>query len=160
MGDLGNLEIQVGKESIIPVCWGCCPETTGSLSLAGEVYRLGSEARKWMGQGSICTWRAPVISPPCPDLSRFQWGQRGGTIYLSVGSAHTESWVGTQSQSSSISTARCSLLTIAQSSSVSAASESLAAGAGGRGVKGNGVKGGPVGDGGQRRCVAHRHVLW
>lgn len=86
-----------------------------------------------MGQSSICIWRAPVISPPFSNLSHFQWGQHGGTIYLSVDSAHTESWVGTQSLSSSISTARCSLLMIAQSSSVSAGSESLAASAGGRG---------------------------
>lgn len=73
---------------------------------------------------------ASHLTPPSPDLLYLQWGQHGGTIYPSVGSEHMESWVGTQSQSSSTSTARCSLLMTGQSSLVSVGSGSLAARAG------------------------------
>lgn len=73
--------------------------------------------------------RAPVTSSPSPSF--FQWGQRGGTICPSVGCAPTESWAGTRSQSSSISTARCSLQMTGQSSLVSPGSGPLAAREGG-----------------------------
>lgn len=32
------------------------------------MYRLGSDMRGWMGQGSMCPWRAPGISSPFPNL--------------------------------------------------------------------------------------------
>jgi hypothetical protein len=65
------------------------------------------------------------LSPPSllPPPSLVQWEQRGGTTCPSVGFAHMESWEGIQSQSSSISTARYSLLMTGQSSLVSGGSE-------------------------------------
>lgn len=82
-----------------------------------------------MGQGSVCTWRVPLLTP-LPPISYSQWGQRGGTIFPSVGFAHTESWVGTRSQNSSTSTARCSLQMTGRSSLVSAGSRPPATGGG------------------------------
>lgn len=86
---------------------------------------------KWgvAGTGLHQHERAPVTSSPPPCF--FQWGQRGGTICPSVGCAPTESWAGTRSQSSSISTARCSSRMTGRSSLVSPGSGPLAARGGG-----------------------------
>lgn len=45
-GDWGSEDLEGGKEAIIPAhFWGYCSETTGILSLQGEVCRLGSKGR-------------------------------------------------------------------------------------------------------------------
>lgn len=105
---LGSLESwELGKETVILACYS-------NYRWLFTAWRGGMEPHLLTGDTS------PFTAPP-PSLSWVQWGLRGGITCPSVGFAHMESWAGTQSLSSSISTARCSLRMTEQSSSVSAA---------------------------------------
>lgn len=95
----------------------------GSYCGHGQPYPAGRSVHR-LQEWLLIEERLDKTSSVChrhcspPPLSA-QWGLRGETISPSADFAPTESWVGTQSQSSSTSTARCSSPMTVQSSSVS-----------------------------------------